>query len=29
MKKQNKTDKQQVEHAITLLEDWLERKGKQ
>ncbi|GBG94071.1 toxin RelE [Ligilactobacillus salitolerans] len=25
-KKQNKTDKRQVEHAITLLEDWLERK---
>ena len=26
-KKQNKTDKRQVEHAITLLEDWLTRKG--
>lgn len=25
-KKQNKTDKRQIEHAITLLEDWLERK---
>lgn len=29
MKKQNKTDERQIEHAITLLEDWLERKGKQ
>ncbi|WP_329780869.1 type II toxin-antitoxin system RelE/ParE family toxin (plasmid) [Lactiplantibacillus plantarum] len=28
MKKQNKTDKRQVEHAIALLENWLERKGK-
>lgn len=28
MKKQNKTDKRQVQHAIALLEDWLERKGK-
>lgn len=26
-KKQNKTDKRQVEHALTLLENWLARKG--
>lgn len=26
-KKQNRTDKNQVRHAIELLEDWLERKG--
>lgn len=26
-KKHNKTDPRQVNHTITLLEDWLERKG--